>query len=64
MHGNSPGSVPVAGSQPSNACIRWIRGDKCRKTDSSITFDCLKFDHNQSDQGKYPNAVFPPKGKK
>ncbi len=52
MHGNSPGSVPVAGSQPSNACIRWIRGDKCRKTDSSITFDCLKFDHNQSDQGK------------
>ena len=56
--------MPVAGSQPSNACIRWIRGDKCRKTDSSITFDCLKFDHNQSDQGKYPNAIFPPKGKK
>ena len=51
----------VAGSQPSNACIRWIRGDACNKTDSTIKFDCSRFDHIQEDKGKYPDAIFPPK---
>jgi hypothetical protein len=60
--------VPLADPQPSNACIRWLRGEKCRKVDPNFHYDCLKFDHIQSDFGKYPNAVFPSankgKGKK
>ena len=52
-------SLPLAGSQPSNACIRWLRGEKCKKVDPSIPFDCLRYDHLDRDFGKYPNAVYP-----
>ena len=56
--------ISHSGSQPANACVRWLRGDKCRKTDPSIEFDCSKYDHIQADKGKYPDAVFPQKKKK
>lgn len=49
----------MAGSQPSNACIKWLRGEPCKKVDATITYDCSRFDHLDKDHGKYPNASYP-----
>ena len=42
-------------------CIAWCRDGKCRKTDSSITFDCSRYEHKDEHKGKFPSATYPPK---
>ena len=51
----------TADDPPKGECIAWARDGKCRHTDSSIAYDCSRYNHSDATKAKFPNAKYPAK---